>query len=222
MTGLPQSLAEYRDLLTRLARSKREIEGTEDYALQLEHAISAQEAVISFLNCDREGVAMQGLAGPLALIRNALVDAGRGANPRVLDHQPKGPGTKPTGLVRDDVRAQFSYGLELLITSGMKKETARQYIANEAAKLGIRDENGGRIQGKTIEAWRYDWRKRKSPKQTLDHIDALEKMHASHQLAEKLSVLPPQERVEYGRERVRMLLINLANLATRTAPAPRK
>jgi hypothetical protein len=229
VSGIPQTPIHYRELLDRLSWSKQKVEAAETEQLdaakrervRLEYALKALEAVISFLNCDREGVAIKGLAAPLSLARNTLSDTARGAKPPVLQIKPEDPKrTKPTDLVRDKVRGHLAFAFDLLKQAGMSREEARRYLANEAAEHNLRDEDGSRIQGRSIEDWFYDIRKNKATDATLVEFQLLEGLYRPRK--KDWSSLRPNERRREARERVRMILLNLANVAPRAAPARRR
>jgi hypothetical protein len=226
----PHTATEYCELLDRLAWSKGKIDAAETETVELdaanrkrvrlEYALKALEAVISFLNRDREGVAIKGLAAPLSIARNALFDTARGAKPALLQIKPEDPKrTKPTGLVRDKVRAHLAFALGLLRQADMPRERARQHLANEAAAHNLRDEDGGRIQGLSIEDWYYDIQKNKATDATLSEFQRLEGLYRPHK--KDWELLPPNERRQKACQRVQMILLNLANLAPRAAPARR-
>src|SRR5215813_3764001 len=117
----PHTATEYGELLDRLAWSKQKFDAAKSDNDRLAYALNALEATIAFLNCDVEGVATKGLAGPLAILRHAAFDAARGARPPLLQSQPQGPGSKPTGLARDAVRGHLVFALQVLRRAGMAR-----------------------------------------------------------------------------------------------------
>jgi hypothetical protein len=76
------------------------------------------------------------LTKPLADIENALHDAGKGASPSLLDHEPSRAG-KPADTTRETVQAMLAIAVDLLMAAQFGKSAALTWVATECRARGI-------------------------------------------------------------------------------------
>ena len=97
------------------------------------------------------------LMRPLGNIENALHDAGKGASPALLNHEPTA--SKPTDTTRENVQAMLAIAVDLLMAAQIGKDVAIRWIARECRVQGAVDVDGGAITTKQINGWRTEIKK---------------------------------------------------------------
>jgi hypothetical protein len=164
------SAERYRDLIAKLREASVALIAAEDDLAKLAIGSGALQAVILYLSKDAEVLDGQ-LTRPLAVVENAIHDAGRGAKPAVL-FKPKPPPpekkkdlpTKPSRTRRENVQGMLAFALELLKAGKMGTDLAARWIATEARKLNVSTEDGSPIDAKQIKQWRTDIRRTDIPR----------------------------------------------------------
>jgi hypothetical protein len=144
------SLLQFEHLVQALAQCQHGLEaGTGDPLAIAGYAIGR---VIEFINSDPE-IMDSGITNPLSLIENALHDLRQGGRPSVLFDRPKSGG-RPTNQAFDAFKAATAFAVDVLISCKVKRADAGKYVAAEARKLGLRQQNGKDITGRTVLGWR--------------------------------------------------------------------
>jgi len=160
----------YAELILALRECNQASEAAEDDAHRLVTSRRALQAVLRYLWADPE-VIKDSLTAPLAALRSAAFDAGQGARPMLLAHQPEGQ--KPNGLVREVLQGTMVAAVELLRTGKMGKEAAIKWVVREARQRGLRAEDGSFITTRQVNNWGTDISRGKAPKlarETLENV----------------------------------------------------
>jgi hypothetical protein len=155
------SVEHYNNLISKLRRASKGVKLAEDHKERLACGVGALQAIVLYLTKDEE-VIDEELTRPLAIIENAVRDAGQGATVALLEHTPANPG-KPRDVTREYVQAVLAFGVELLRASNMSTSNACKWVAEEARKHHVVTEDGSPLTAKRIEGWREDINRRKAP-----------------------------------------------------------
>jgi hypothetical protein len=151
------SEAAYRTLVAVLRETSKAIDATKDdtegRAARLAMGYGAMQSTIMYLLHDPD-VMKDKLTRPLALVASAVHDAGRGAQPALLDHAPDS--SKPTGTTQETVQISLAWALELLTRTKMGTGRAARWVADEARKAGLTDDAGSTLTPERIIQFRKD------------------------------------------------------------------
>ena len=225
---IPQSAAEYAELLRLLADAKAKVAAAETkgesefHRVSREQYLRATRGVISFLNTD-PAVREAGLAQVLARGHNVFHDVAQGARPNIVMAnaiRPNGVGGRPTDLISDHVKAHLAFALDTLITDGnIKNAPAISWLTAQIVQYGIRAEDGAAVTARQLERWRYDVNRGKAAKVTRDDWRRLQQVYRVQR--SEAQHWPPAVRAASAQRRACLILQNLANLAPHDAPAER-
>jgi hypothetical protein len=158
----------------RQATAQIERHPTDDadgHAWRLVAGVGALREIIVWLQGDPE-VRCGGLTRPLALVENALSDAGRGAKPPILDQPPAGKGDKPTGTMREAVQGSLAAALEVLSRARVGTGQAAEWVAAEARRVGLRSADSSAVSARQIRGWRSEINKGKGPAEARENFEA--------------------------------------------------
>jgi hypothetical protein len=179
LQGVIELLKSHDDLLKLLGECKDKISAAEKAGnntshdidcARLQQGLRALRGVIHFLNTDIS-VLKHGLVSPLAGLHSSLHDAGQGAAPSMLVHDPEA--RKPKGTSHEYAQGHLAFALELLIRGGMQKDKALQWLAVEMARHDYRTQSGAPIASKRIASWRYDISRGKGSATAKDQFNVL-------------------------------------------------
>jgi hypothetical protein len=199
------SAKRYSDLIAKLREASLAFVAAEDDPARLAIGSTALQAVILYLSKDSEVLDGQ-LTRPLAVVENAIHDAGRGAKPAVLfepKHPPPPPPedkkllpSKPSRTTRENVQGALAFALELSIAGKKGTDLAAHRIATEARKLRVFALDGSPIAAKQIKNWRTDIRRRKAPAEACETFEGLRQMPNHALLLRGTPVVGKRERCE--------------------------
>ena len=178
----------------------------------------ALRAVLHFLLAN-EVIRKEHLTRPLSDVWAGLYDTHHGAAPTLFEREPEPdeqepPKGRPTALLKDHFVAHTAFALEALTAGKRGTALAANWIATEARRLHLQAENGAPITAKQIMSWRQDIRRGKATGTALDQYEVLR--------AKYTHPLRAHSR-EHCEKLARIVLLNLANLASNAAPVtPRR
>src|SRR5579863_6494500 len=125
----------YRDLIEGLRAANRALTSADDEKARLAIGVKTLQGVIRYLHGDVEVLDGQ-LTRPLAIVENAIFDAGQGATVALLEHQPPRTG-KPKGTVREYVQGDIAIAVDLLMAAKFGRDDAIKWVAAEARRLNV-------------------------------------------------------------------------------------
>ena len=133
------SAESYGQMIAALRAEAEAFGAAEGKTDELAASRRALRVVMQWLRRDPE-VLDGKLVRPLAVLANDAWDAARGATVERLEHAPERPGP-PTGMAHETVQGTMAYALEIMAETRMGETRALNWVAAEARKAGITDEN---------------------------------------------------------------------------------
>jgi hypothetical protein len=141
------SPSEYEAFLEALIRVNRF-----EFQDPLERAYETLRTVANYIDSDLY-ISREGFTSPLHSLINSLSDTLRGGQPAMLRprRRAKGP---PKDQSFASVQGILSGALDVLIRTGMPRDSAARFVATQAESLKVSDRNGQRLTAKEIIARR--------------------------------------------------------------------
>jgi hypothetical protein len=155
------SAESYGALIAALREEKGAFAAAKDKRVELAAGRRALRAVLQYLRHDPE-VLSGNLVRPLAVLASDTWDAGQGATVKRLEHKPEQAGP-PAGQAHETVQGTMAFAVELMVATCMGEQRALAWVAAEALRLNMTDENRKAITRGQLKTWRSQVHRAKAP-----------------------------------------------------------